>query len=835
MKKFMKFLGGVFLTAVLILGLAIVMLIRPGGLEVITPWLTRQIEEATGLNARIEGLQWVYPMGIQGEMLSISGGEEEGAAVQNFSLRVSSRRLLRRKIHVVHLRAEAVTFRGLPAADAETAPEDSERDVAAFPELRTLFERVTVEELSLPDIRLLPPFQEEEIRISLAGGLMNQSLDLRAEIDADRFSALQARLRLERSESFDFPQILNVQLELSSTDLSLDGRVDLITLSKGQRIVLHQLEAEAFGHQAVLEEPLILERTLERVSIGESVLRVGEGRFRFGGTVDPHGVDLHADVEDFPLALTGLAGVTDPGAAVAGRITLGGVLNDLTAQISVDFTGLKPEDPDLWAGDPAALRIRGALENGRATLTVRIEDLPGEPVVLDADIPFRLSLQPFEAVFPEDEPVRGRLTAATDLEGLSRLFVLDVYHRLNGLLEVDMHLDGTLSEPRLRGDVQVVDGAYEHELTGFHLRDLAFSLSADRGELRLDTFEARDGREGQLRMSGGMQMARGEEIAFSADLTLQDFQAVRQEELEAVVNGTLRWTGGKDRSLLEGRLALRPVEIRIPEKLPHTVRTIEVVEQFVNDAPELNPEPESPPGRHRLALDLNLDSADRIFVRGRGLDSEWSARLNLRGEVTEPVLTGELSVLRGRFLFFGRRLAITRGRVIFDGAFPPDPVLDVVAELRSGGVLGLLMVSGPAGAPDIELASTPPLPEDEILARLLFGRESARISPWQALTLAQAVNSLRGGGSAFDVMGTTRRMLHVDQIEIRSNEEQEGQTRVAVGRHVGDRIYLELERGAEAESGRARVEVELTPTLRLETQTGTESDSGIGLRWRWDY
>jgi translocation and assembly module TamB len=127
------------------------------------------------------------------------------------------------------------------------------------------------------------------------------------------------------------------------------------------------------------------------------------------------------------------------------------------------------------------------------------------------------------------------------------------------------------------------------------------------------------------------------------------------------------------------------------------------------------------------------------------------------------------------------------------------------------------------------------MPEDEVLARLLFGREAARISPWQAITIAQAVNRLRGGGSAFDVMGETRRILRVDQIEIRESDLNDGETLVSVGKYMSDRVYVELERGIQAEAGRAMVEVELTPSIRLETEIGTNAEGGLGLIWLWDY
>lgn len=837
MKKFLKITGTLLLATFLALLAAAWALTTPAGLALATPWLARRLEHATGLETRIESLRWMYPLGLKVDRLAFASADGPALRIDDASVRISSRRLLRGTLHVYHVRAAAVAYSGWPSPKADAAPAPAPPSFpGAFPDLEPLFRRVTVQEIAFPDIRLLPPALEEETRLHLSGRFTRGLLDLHAGAVSGALPEYEARLMLRRRESFDAEQELDARLTLSGEDLSLNARLELANTADGPRISLSRLDLRLRDLTAALETPLVLAGQGRDFILHPFDLRVGESQFHLEGSL--RGDRLHADarVDAFPLERLGLAGVTDPAAAVDGRVLLSGTLTEPRADLRMDFSGLKPEDDALWEGPPASLRIRAALDAGRAGFTLRIEDLPGDPVELAVSLPLRLSLHPFTWTLPEAEPLEARLTASTDLAGLSRLFVLDVYHRLTGRLDVDIRLDGSLADPRLEGGIRVVDGAYEHELTGLHLRDLEIALSAGRGRLRLDRFQARDGRGGRLGMDGDLLLEPGEEPRFNAELTLQDFQAVRQDQLDAIVNGAIRWSGGLNHSDMQGRLALRPVEIRIPERMPHTVRTVPVVERF--DDPRGDeadaPTPERLP-RHRITFDVRLDSPDRIFVRGRGLDSEWSANLRMTGELPEPVLTGELAIVRGRFLFFGKRLAVTRGQVAFDGTFPPDPLLDVMAELRSGGILGMLRVSGPASGPVFGLDSTPPLPDDEILARLLFGRESARITPWQALTLARAINSLRGGGSAFDLMGTTRRMLQVDQIEIRSDDEQQGQTRVAVGRYVGDRIFLELERGFEAESGRARVEVEMTPTLRLETQTGTESDSGIGLRWRWDY
>src|SRR3546814_13058076 len=73
---------------------------------------------------------------------------------------------------------------------------------------------------------------------------------------------------------------------------------------------------------------------------------------------------------------------------------------------------------------------------------------------------------------------------------------------------------------------------------------------------------------------------------------------------------------------------------------------------------------------------------------------------------------------------------------------------DMVAE---GGVQGLnatIRVTGRGQKPEIAFTSTPALPQDELLSRLLFGTSITNLSAPEALQLASAVaapNERRGG------------------------------------------------------------------------------------------
>jgi translocation and assembly module TamB len=74
------------------------------------------------------------------------------------------------------------------------------------------------------------------------------------------------------------------------------------------------------------------------------------------------------------------------------------------------------------------------------------------------------------------------------------------------------------------------------------------------------------------------------------------------------------------------------------------------------------------------------------------------------------------------------------------------------------------------------------MPEDEILAFIIFGKPLQKITPFEAIQLATAVQTLRSdGGGFFDPIGKTREFLGVDTLSIRSETNSDGATGVNLG------------------------------------------------------
>jgi len=302
-----------------------------------------------------------------------------------------------------------------------------------------------------------------------------------------------------------------------------------------------------------------------------------------------------------------------------------------------------------------------------------------------------------------------------------------------------------------------------------------------------------------------------------------------------VADADVRASGRLDDVWIEGTATLQRVMLSLQQNFSASIPELDVVEINRPDvlAPS-RPAPKPSRSNRRVSFDLNIAAPGRLYIKGRGLDSEWSANLDVGGTLEEPRLRGGLHLVRGSFSFLGRRLGLTQCGIIFDGGWPPIPQVDILAAATTAEMLIYLRIYGPLHNLQIELRSDPSHPKNEILAMLLFGKSPSDLTAFEALRMAYGINLLSGG---FDAMRTldSQSFIPLDQIGLRQDNNND--TLVTVGKYLNDYIYLEADKALKSESQSLQVQVNLTHYLQLRARASNLEDEGqsLYLHWHRDY
>jgi translocation and assembly module TamB len=557
-------------------------------------------------------------------------------------------------------------------------------------------------------------------------------------------------------------------------------------------------------------------------------IAIAEGRFGGGD-----GAQGRLSLSDMPLSLID---------AVGGDLGLGGTISGIvdldtgagvpTGEARVVVKGLtrsgllltsRPIDLALVARlSPTLLQARAVLQDASGTkgrLQGRIANLPA-----GGSLYARL----------QDGDLFAQLRYDGPADALWRLAALDTLD-LTGTLRVAADARGSLRNPQVRGTLAGDALRVQSVLTGTDLRQVRARGRFSGSRLELTSFGGQAPNGGSVTGSGAVDLSNlglGRGPAMDIRLAAQNAEIMDLATMGATVTGPMRLVSNGVGGTIAGRLRVNKARWRLGAaaeaiQLPN-IRTREI-----NTPADVAPV-RAPGAPWRYLIDA--EARDGVSVDGMGLDSEWSADIVLRGTTADPRIGGIARVVprSSSYSFAGSRFDITRGVIDFNENAPPDPQIGLLAETRVNDLTVRVSISGSASRPDIQFGSTPSLPEEEILARLLFGGSIANLSATDALQLGSAIASLRGG-SGMDPINRLREAVGLDRLRIvPADPALDRGTSLALGKRFGRRFYAEIVtdgRGYNATS----VEFRITSWLALLATISSLGRESVSLEYSRDY
>lgn len=407
--------------------------------------------------------------------------------------------------------------------------------------------------------------------------------------------------------------------------------------------------------------------------------------------------------------------------------------------------------------------------------------------------------------------------------------------QVSGPIGLAADFSGRVQDPQLTGVIRANALRYENEVYGTRITDLAIQGRFTSSRLEITQLNGRAGR-GTISGRGSIDLAAASGFPIDVRLTLDRAQLARSDALAATVSGTIAVTNSAAQgALISGDLRLPEVRYEVVRQGSAEIAALEGVRRKgdpIERPDEINRQASIP---SLWKLDLRVRADNEIFISGMGLESEWKTDLRVRGTSSSPVVTGTAEVLRGTYSFGGRRFELQKGAIRFNGSQPIDPQITLSASTTVEGVTATINVGGSARNPQITLTSTPSLPQDEILARLLFGNSVTELSATQALQLAASLNSLRGSGGGLNPLGKLRSATGIDRLRILGADKTTGRgTAIAAGVHISNDIYIEVITDARGFTA-TQLEVALSKSLSILSQAGSFNGSSINVRYRRDY
>jgi translocation and assembly module TamB len=411
--------------------------------------------------------------------------------------------------------------------------------------------------------------------------------------------------------------------------------------------------------------------------------------------------------------------------------------------------------------------------------------------------------------------------------------------RLSGPIGLAADFSCRVQAPCLNGIVRGQNLTYENLTYGTKLTQMNLSGRFDGSSLQLESLTAKAG-DGSISAKGQVSLAaeQGYPMDLSAELT--QAQLAKSDALSATASGSIRLVKtGVEPPLLSGTIRLPETRYEIVREGAAQVARLTGVRFKPPRGPARitgnEPAPMAGNAFSSVRLDLHLIAPEKLYVSGMGLESEWRADFTINGTSSAPSLSGEVELVRGTLGFAGKSFELTEGLVSFTGGKTIDPTVRIVATEDIEDVTVNVNVGGRAMNPEISFTSTPALPQDELMSRILFGSSVANLSAIQAVQLASSLNSLRGTGGGLNPLGKLRSAAGIDRLRILGADETSGRgTALAAGQYLTDDIYVELITDARGFTA-TQLEVSLNKWLSVLSQAGGSGVNSVSARVKKNY
>ena len=519
-------------------------------------------------------------------------------------------------------------------------------------------------------------------------------------------------------------------------------------------------------------------------------------------------LDLTASLRNLPADV---AAIADPSLAMDGSIEADVRLTGTTGRpegtVRVTASRVRMRQGPGRGLPPADLSLNAILQGIRAQVDSR---LVAGPSHLTASGTVPLSA---------DGALNLRTDGRVDLAMLDPILAAQG-RRVRGMVMVNASATGTTAAPRITGTMVLSNGDVTDFAAGAHVSDITATVQATGDTITLSQLT---GHAGPGTLGGGGTISLAGQMPVDLRFTANNARPIAGDLVTALLNVNVTVQGQLKGNLqVGGSINIIRADIRVPETIPSSVAVLPIYNPNAPPAP-----PAAPGGPSMIALNLTITAPEQVFIRGRGLDAELGGTIHIRGTTADPAPEGGFHLRHGTLSVIGTTLTFTTGTVDFNGAGIGDPELNFVATSTNASMTASLTISGEVKNPKITLSSVPDMPQDEILAQILFNTSASKLGPLQLAQIAAALATLSGATSGIgDPLDKIRTSLGLDRLTVGSDNA--GNPMLEAGRYIARGVYVGARQSASGNGTQAIVQVDIAKGLKAEATAGTGTTNATG-------
>jgi translocation and assembly module TamB len=330
-----------------------------------------------------------------------------------------------------------------------------------------------------------------------------------------------------------------------------------------------------------------------------------------------------------------------------------------------------------------------------------------------------------------------------------------------GLVDADIAVSGTVSNPVLQGHLKIQNGSIAYIDAPSALSNINGSINFNRNRAEIENLTAYTG--GGRMTFHGFVTSYNRQVNFDLGMSGQDVRLRYPPGVSSTANVELRYAGTITSSTLSGDVMVTKLGMTPGFDFG----------AYLQRSAQASSLPQTNAFMNSVRLDVHVLTVPELQMQTAVVRLSGDADLQLRGTAAKPVLLGRADVIEGEAYFNGTKYRLERGDVAFTSPVTTTPVLDLQATTRIRDYDITLNVNGEVEKLNLTYRSEPPLPTADIVALLAFGQtteESAQLQQTNNSAFSSGVSSALLGEALNATLGNrVQKLFGVSRIKIDPN------------------------------------------------------------------
>ncbi|WP_346859120.1 translocation/assembly module TamB domain-containing protein [uncultured Draconibacterium sp.] len=532
--------------------------------------------------------------------------------------------------------------------------------------------------------------------------------------------------------------------------------------------------------------------------------------------------------------------------------------------LSIRGSSLKPVikgnaqlvDPVFGPYSVSSIESDFTYENELGSAELSIPEF-GETFNASLSAPFKVSIDSLEFIYDLPSEFNADLyIKSLDLSEIITSYMPD--DSIKGVINGKINASGEIENPLINGYLGIDRGKYINNNLGIDYNDIKANVKFEGNKIQLDTFLIHQ-KGGLISVTGEVEfdstIIAGTITSSSLQLDANKFFVTKHRNYEVLIDAKTFIKTGEKNPEFGGKVKVIRSDIFLPALMSDGKTDIEhdvplLVEALRNPADSLvintgaparekNEDRNNNKFTEQLTGRLNVEIPKNTWIRTNDMRIELNGELEIVKTGPYFEIFGNVDVVRGYYILYGRKLNITESQIVFQGGEDFDPTLNIETEYVFRGMdkekrYLNLRISGELSEPDITFVlDGTEITETDGVSILIFGATSDEIG-------YGAQNGILGsvGSNAVTSLVTSQlsktigTQFNLDMIEVTATENWQSAAFV-VGKYITNDLFVIYQRGFGEVDGdeitpeSIILEYELNEKLFLRLQSGSSKESGM--------